>query len=183
MSASEAAASILIVDDDQTLRRRIARAFEERGFDVRTAANFDEAVEVARADSPQLALIDLKMPGRSGIDLVRELRAIDETTNIVVLTGYGSIATAIEAIRLGASHYLSKPADVDEIIQAFNKDPNTSLPVGDVEPEVPSLARVEWEHIQRVLNDCDGNVSEAARRLRMHRRSLQLKLRKHPPGR
>jgi two-component system, response regulator RegA len=183
MPAVEPAASILIVDDDETFRRRMARAFEERGFDVRTAASYDEAVDAARQDSPQLALVDLKMPGRSGIDLVRELKSIDETTNVVVLTGYGSIATAIEAIRLGASHYLSKPADLDDIVQAFNRDPNTTLPVGVTEPEVPSLARVEWEHIQRVLTDCGGNVSEAARRLRMHRRSLQLKLRKNPPGR
>jgi two-component system, response regulator RegA len=174
--------SLLVVDDDERLRNRMARAFADRGFDVRTAANFDEAVAAARGDSPQLAVVDLKMPGKSGLELTRELKAIDPTTKIVVLTGYGSIATAVDAIRLGATHYLPKPADADEILSAFSRDPSSpvSLPAGEL--PAPSLARAEWEHINRVLSDCGGNVSEAARRLGMHRRSLQLKLRKYPPA-
>lgn len=174
--------SLLIVDDDRVLRERLARAFRERGYDVRTAEDFDHALAVATEEPPELALVDLRMPGGSGLDLVRHLRALDETTRIVVLTGYGSIATAIDAVRLGATHYLPKPADVPDILDAFAR--------GDAPPgegtastfPTPSLARAEWEHINRVLADCGGNVSEAARRLGMHRRSLQRKLQKHPPG-
>ena len=174
--------SLLIVDDDRTFRERLARAFRERGFDVRTAASYDEAVEDATRDSPQLAVVDLKMPGRSGLELVRALVQIDATTKIVVLTGYGSIATAVEAMHLGAAHYLSKPADADEIIAAFNRDEKDPLPL-TTEFAVPSLERTEWEHIQRVLAECGGNISETARRLGMHRRSLQFKLRRNPPTR
>ncbi len=174
--------SILVVDDDDTLRGRLARAFSDRGFDVRTAGNFDEATAAAHADSPQLAVVDLKMPGRSGLDLVRELKTIDPTTRIVVLTGYGSIATAVDAMHLGATHYLAKPADADEILASFARDPASPVAPPDGELPAPSLARAEWEHINRVLSDCSGNISEAARRLGMHRRSLQLKLRKYPPA-
>jgi two-component system response regulator RegA len=171
--------SILVVDDDETLRGRLARAFEDRGFDVAVAASFDEAVERAREDSPEMAVVDLRMPGRSGLEVVRELKRIDETTRIVVLTGYGSIATAVEAVKLGATHYLSKPADVDEILDVFAGSAGRE----EHEIEAPSLARAEWEHINRVLSDCGGNISEAARRLGLHRRSLQRKLQKHPPRR
>jgi two-component system response regulator RegA len=120
------------------------------------------------------------MPGESGLDLLRRLMAIDPTTKVLMLTGYGSIATAMEAVRLGAVNYLTKPADVDDILAAF--DPEAQA--GDTSPglETPSLARVEWEHIQRVLNDCDGNLSEAARRLGMHRRSLQRKASRKRPA-
>jgi two-component system response regulator RegA len=175
----ELSASILVVDDDETFRKRLARAFAERGLDVRSAGSFDEAVASARADSPQFAVVDLKMPGRSGLELTRELTAIDPTTKIVVLTGYGSIATAVEAMRRGATSYLPKPADADEILAAFRDEPPATT--GSDFP-APSLARAEWEHIQRVLADCGGNISEAARRLGLHRRSLQLKLRKYPPS-
>jgi two-component system response regulator RegA len=125
--------------------------------------------------------VDLRLPGRSGLEIVRALKAVDPGTNVVVLTGYGSIATAMDAIRLGATHYLSKPADADDILAAFAK--KGSLPDLGAEPDfaAPSLARAEWEHINRVLSDADGNVSEAARRLGMHRRSLQRKLQKYPP--
>jgi two-component system response regulator RegA len=117
-----------------------------------------------------------------GLDIVRELRALDKTTCIIMLTGYGSIATALAATKLGASHYLSKPADADQILTAYEKI-TAGLPSG-AEPsdtEVPSLARVEWEHIQRVLADCEGNISQAAKLLGLHRRSLQRKLQKYPP--
>jgi two-component system response regulator RegA len=172
--------SILLVDDDETFRTRLARAFTQRGYEVRVAADPAEAVALTTAESPELALVDLRMPGGSGLDLVRDLVRIDPSTNVVVLTGYGSIATALEAVRLGATHYLSKPADVDEILAAFaRKHASTeqTIPVPEV---VPSLARIEWEHIQRVLTDCGGNVSQAARLLGVHRRSLQRKLSKYP---
>ena len=173
-------ATLLIVDDDHFLRDRLARAFRDRGFAVRAAADVEAALATVSAEPPELAVVDLRMPGRSGLDLVRELRALDLTTKVVVLTGYGSIATAIEATRLGATYYLPKPADADDILAAFARGERAS-PAPPVAPEAPSLARAEWEHINRVLADCDGNVSEAARRLGLHRRSLQRKLQKHPP--
>ncbi|MBL8785857.1 MAG: response regulator [Deltaproteobacteria bacterium] len=170
--------SILVVDDDDTFRERVMRSLRARGFEVRGASTPADALVLAREDSPELALVDLRMPEGYGLDLVRELLAIDPATRVVVLTGYGSIATAIEAIRIGAHHYLQKPADADEIVRAFRRGPE---PVsGAQQLEVPSLARVEWEHIQRVLTDCDGNVSHAARLLGVHRRSLQRKLGKQP---
>jgi two-component system response regulator RegA len=175
-------ASVLIVDDDETFRRRLQRAFTDRGYEARTAGDYDQAVASATDDSPQFAVVDLKMPGRSGLEVVRELKAIDPTTKVVVLTGYGSIATALDAVRLGATHYLPKPADADDIIAAFARDEQEPLSVAHGDFPAPSLARAEWEHINRVLSDCGGNISEAARRLGMHRRSLQLKLRKHPPS-
>ncbi len=174
--------SILLVDDDEVFRKRLGRAFRDRGHDVRLAANYDEALASARDDSPQFAVVDLKMPGRSGLDVVRDLKAVDPTTRIVVLTGYGSIATAVDAVKLGATQYLPKPADADEILAALTRQEGEAAPQATQEFPAPSLARAEWEHIQRVLSDAGGNVSEAARRLGMHRRSLQLKLRKHPPS-
>jgi two-component system response regulator RegA len=174
--------SVMIVDDDEVFRRRLARAFADRGYEVRTASSYDDAIAQAKDDSPQFAVVDLKMPRRSGLELVRDLKAIDPHTNIVVLTGYGSIATALDAIRLGATHYLPKPADVDDLIAAFARDETPPLSSNDTGFPAPSLARAEWEHINRVLSDCGNNISEAARRLGMHRRSLQLKLRKHPPS-
>jgi len=175
--------SILIVDDDEVFRSRLARAFDDREFETRTAANYDEAVSLAEYESPEFAVVDLRMPGRSGLELVKTLSEIDPATKVVVLTGYGAIATAIDAIRLGAAYYLPKPADADDILAAFNRA--DSPPLEPPEPEygqAPSLARAEWEHINRVLSDCGGNISEAARRLRIHRRSLQRKLQKYPPN-
>ena len=172
MSASPAR-SVLVVDDDEPLRQRLARALSARGFDVRAAPGGEEALALARADSPEYAVVDLRMEGLSGLDVLRGLRAIDDATRIVVLTGYGSIATAIEAMRLGAVHYLTKPADADQIVAALTGEAVAGPPEAI---EVPTLARVEWEHIQRVLADCENNISEAARRLGLHRRSLQRKL-------
>jgi two-component system response regulator RegA len=126
-----------------------------------------------------MAVVDLKMPGGSGLDVLRELRRQDPSTRVLMLTGYGSIATAVEAVREGAVGYLPKPADADEILAALHGT-NTAKEKGI---ETPSLARAEWEHIQRVLTDCGGNISEAARRLGIHRRSLQRKLHKYPPSR
>jgi two-component system, response regulator RegA len=172
--------SILVVDDDDVFRERLARAFEDRGFDVRSADGYGAAVAAAEEESPEQAVVDLRMPGRSGLELVQALRRIDPATRIVVLTGYGSIATALEAVRLGATHYLTKPADVDAILDGFRRaDLGPDAPPAAM-TEVPSLARVEWEHIHRILADCDGNISEAARKLGIHRRSLQRKLSKYP---
>ena len=175
--------SILLVDDDQNFRERMARALRDRGHEVRTAAGPAEALRLATEDSPECAVVDLRMPGGGGLEVVSALKALDPTTAVVVLTGYGSIATALEAVRRGALHYLQKPVDADELLAAFAREgllPSNQVPQ---EPAAPSLARAEWEHIQRVLTDAGGNVSEAARRLGLHRKSLQRKLQKYPPRR
>ncbi|MCK6550601.1 response regulator [Myxococcota bacterium] len=167
---------VLVVDDDERFRERLAKAFRQRGFDVSVAADRDAAIELARTVRFERAVLDLKMPGKNGLVLLRELRELSPSTSVVVLTGYGSIATAIEAIRLGATDYLTKPADADRILAAFDapvSEADDALPF-----EVPSLASVEREHIERVLRDCNGNVSKAARVLGMHRRTLQYKLAK-----
>lgn len=176
MTDTRAGQTLLIVDDDLPFRTRLKRAFEDRGFEVASAGTFDEAIDAAREESPELALVDLRLPGKSGLELVRALKSIDETTNIVVLTGYGSIATAVESMKSGATTYLTKPVDADQIVAAFRSPGAAPAPPQTVQ----SLARVEWEHIQRVLADCDGNVSQAARLLGIHRRSLQRKLAKDP---
>ena len=170
--------SLLIVDDDETLCHVLARAMQKRGFTTRIAHNVEQAMRLARKDEPEYALVDLSMPGESGLVLVRQLKELDTHIRIVVLTGYASVATAVEAIKLGAVHYLAKPADADEILHAFHRDEGApDIPL----PERPlSVARLEWEHIQKVLHECDGNISETARRLNMHRRTLQRKLGKHP---
>jgi two-component system response regulator RegA len=175
--------SLLLVDDDEVFRTRMARAFVERGYEVTSAHDYDSAVAHARIESPELAVLDLKMPGKSGLELVKALLEIDPQTKIIVLTGYGSIATAIDAVRLGATYYLQKPADADEILAAFARGQAPPLDPPDTDYRAPSLARAEWEHINRVLSDCGGNISEAARRLGIHRRSLQRKLQKYPPNR
>lgn len=168
--------TLLVVDDDETFRTRLVRALAARGFVVSGAATYDEAMERAHQESPEYAVVDLKLPGRSGLDVVRDLKALDSTTTVIVLTGYGSIATAVQSVKLGAHTYLTKPVDADQIVAAFGSEPDEEAP----SPAVQPLARVEWEHIQRVLADCDGNVSQAARLLGIHRRSLQRKLLKYP---
>ncbi|MCE1205411.1 MAG: response regulator [Holophagaceae bacterium] len=177
---AESRPSLLLVDDDAVYRERLAKAITARGYEVRTAADAEAAVALAQADSPEFAVLDLRMPGESGLDLLRRLMTIDPTTRVLMLTGYGSIATALEAVRLGAANYLTKPADVDDILAAFN--PEAPAVEANTDLETPSLARVEWEHIQRVLGDCEGNLSEAARRLGMHRRSLQRKASRRRPA-
>lgn len=182
MENTDKSHSILLVDDEEVFRQRLALAFRRRGFTVYEAGDFTGALEVVQENEPELALIDLRMPGRSGIELIAEAKRRRPGIKIVVLTGYGSIATASQAIKLGATQYLSKPADVDEILLAFSKDDGLSLPVDQQELTLPSLARVEWEHINRVLTDCNGNISETARKLNIHRRSLQRKLLKFAPS-
>lgn len=174
-------ASLLLVDDSFALRERLARAFRDRGFEVRTAANYDEAMAVVHERPPDMAVLDLKMPGKSGLELLKDIKQQAESVQVLVLTGFGSIATTVDALRLGAVNFLPKPADADDILAAFERADSQSPEAPADEHEVPSLARVEWEHIHRVLADCSGNISEAARRLGIHRRSLQRKLRKQAP--
>jgi two-component system, response regulator RegA len=180
----ELARSLLLVDDDEVFRRRLARAFSDRGWEVREAADVGGALRAAEEETPEFVVVDLRLPDGSGLEIVRRLKALDETTVIVVLTGYGSIATALDALRLGAAHYVAKPADVDDLIASFARPPvgGGDVRVASPDPiaDTPSLARVEWEHINRVLADSGGNISEAARRLGLHRRSLQRKLAKYP---
>jgi two-component system response regulator RegA len=173
----------LLVDDEDVFRGRLARALRERGLDVLEAGDHVGATAVVAARELTYALVDLRLPSGSGLDIVRTIKSTRPDTSVVVLTGYGSIATALEAVKLGATHYLTKPASVDDILAGFV--PASPAAAGDepAEHDVPSLDRVEWEHINRVLTDCDGNVSEAARRLGIHRRSLQRKLAKYPARR
>lgn len=173
---------VLVVDDDPILRDRLARSFGRRGFDARGAANHDEALALAKTQPVDLAVVDLRMPGESGLVVLRDLVALHPDVLVVILSGYGSIATAIDAVRLGAVDFVQKPADVDQLLEAFARALEDD-PLVEREPtyEPPSLARAEWEHIQRVLHDCGGNVTKAARMLGLHRRTLQRKLQKYPP--
>jgi two-component system response regulator RegA len=176
------AKSILLVDDSIVLRDRLAMAFQERGFDVSVASNFDEAMMVFKRSPTDLAVLDLRMPGKPGLALLQELKKISPSTKFLILSGFGSIATAIDAIRLGATNFLPKPADADDILNAFARgDSDLDAPEVEEGVPVPTLAQAEWEHIHRILADCGGNISEAARRLGIHRRSLQRKLRKRAP--
>lgn len=170
--------TLLLLDDDDVFASRMAKALAARGFAVSRAGTAAEAIGLARQDSPEFALVDLRLPDGHGLDVVAELHAIDQTTRIVVLTGYGAIATAVESLKRGASDYLTKPVDADQVTSALEKASGPSE--SSREFTVPSLARVEWEHIQRVMTECQGNVSQAARVLGLHRRSLQRKLSKYP---
>lgn len=166
---------ILIVDDDESFRSALRNAFLRRGYDVSLAGSPAEVDLALREGLPEYAVVDLRMPGGSGLEVVRTLRGLSRPPQVVVLTGYGTIGTAVEAIRLGAVNYLNKPADAEEIEAALQGKRPPAL------ADVPSLDRQEWEYLNRILADCDGNISEAARRLKMHRRTLQRKLQKHPP--
>lgn len=174
-------ASIVVVDDENFFRKRLSKALQKREFQVYQAANYEEAITIIHDNAPDYGVFDLKMPGRSGLDLLKDALNMQPTMKVIVLTGYGSIATAIDAVKVGALSYLAKPADVDDILEAFKK--NSADPVGTGQDDIvaPSLARTEWEHINRVLHDCDGNISSAAKRLGVHRRTLQRKLQKYPP--
>ena len=178
MTETDDRQTLLVVDDDTTFARVLADAFDKRGFAVRLAHNVAEGLAAANEESPEYAVVDLKMPGPSGLELVARLKQLDENTRIVVLTGYASVATAVEAIKLGAIHYLTKPADADEVLAAFGRTAGDAAT--PVETRPLSVARLEWEHIQKVLTECGGNISETARRLAMHRRTLQRKLAKRP---
>jgi two-component system response regulator RegA len=170
--------SLLIVDDDEPFLARLARAMERRGFEVKTAPSVVEGIATAKTAPPAFAVIDLRLADGSGLDVVTALRAARPDIRIVMLTGYGNIATAVAAVKAGALDYLAKPADADQV-EAALLSREMSLPPP---PENPMSAdRVRWEHIQRVFEQCDRNVSETARRLNMHRRTLQRILSKHAP--
>lgn len=172
--------SILLVDDDATFRTRLAKALGDRNLLVLTAESVAAAEKLLTIDSVDGIVLDLNMPGESGLELIPTAKELQPSVKIVVLTGYGSIATALEAVRRGAFNYLTKPADADQIVAAFLRESLAPIAEEDAKPSVPSLPQVEWEHLQRVLTDCGGNISKAAKLLGMHRRSLQRKLAKLP---
>jgi len=172
------APSVLVVDDDRPLRTHLVRAFSDRGWEARGAATAEQAIEAAADASPEHAVVDLRIGADSGLTVVRDLLRVDPTTRIVVLTGFGSIATATRAIRLGAIDYLTKPADCDDLIAALRQSED-ALDVSEQDSPL-TLAEAEWEHINRVLTDCGGNVTRAAKKLGIHRRSLQRKLQRPP---
>ena len=167
-------ASILVCDDDAVFRRRLARSLSDRNIEVYEASSAHEAMDLFERHNPEAVLVDLRMPGENGLWVVREIHAANSRTSIVVLTGFGSISTAMSAVRLGAHNYLTKPTSVDQIIESFQPHVErrmSSLPM-------PSLAEIEAEYVQRVVDECDGNVSQSAKVLGVHRRSLQRKLKK-----
>lgn len=178
MQERETHTKMLLVDDDPTFLRVLAKAMRKRGYEVYTAHSVESGIEAGKSFQPDRAVVDLKLPDNSGLHLIQSLMQSTPEMKIVMLTGYSSIATAVEAVKRGAIHYLPKPATVDEILHAF------SLESGDPEVAIsntpPSVERLEWEHIQRVLTECEGNISATARALNMHRRTLQRKLAKHP---
>ncbi|CAD7024527.1 DNA-binding response regulator [Pseudorhizobium halotolerans] len=170
--------TLLIVDDDGPFLRRLARAMEGRGFAVEIAESVAEGIAKSRARPPKYAVVDLRLGDGNGLDVIEAIRQLREDTKAIVLTGYGNIATAVTAVKLGALDYLAKPADADDIFHALTQRPGEKADV----PENPMSAdRVRWEHIQRVYEMCERNVSETARRLNMHRRTLQRILAKRAP--
>jgi len=176
--SGDASRSLLVVDDDPPFRNRLARAMEKRGFDVVAVDSVALGIEVAQESAPVFAVVDLRLGDGSGLDVVAALRDARPESRIVVLTGYGNIATAVAAVKAGAVDYLPKPADADAVEAALLADGRPLPPP----PDNPMSAdRVRWEHIQRVFEQCDRNVSETARRLKMHRRTLQRILNKHAP--
>jgi two-component system, response regulator RegA len=173
-------ATLLLVDDDVTLCDVMGRALTARGFAVTAVHTLDDALRAIDADPPEFALVDLKLADQSGLKVVARLKAADAHTRIVVLTGHASIPTAVEAIKLGATYYLTKPTDADAVVAAFGRDGGDEN--APIDPRAMTVERVEWEHIQHVLHQHDGNVSATARALSMHRRTLQRKLRRPPGG-
>ena len=172
------ARKLLLVDDDAPLRRSLARAMERRGFEVLAAEGLGDARDLALEQKPDFAVLDLRLAEGSGLDLVASLRELKPDMRIVIVTGYGNIATAVAAIKAGAVDYLAKPVDADDVVNALLRS-GEGLPPPRENPM--SADRVRWEHIQRVFEQCNRNVSETARRLNMHRRTLQRILNKHAP--
>jgi two-component system, response regulator RegA len=175
--------ALLLVDDDDSFRERLARALGARGARVVGAADATSALAALAAQEFGGIVTDLRMPDVDGLEFVRRLLALRPALPVVVLTGFGSISSALEAVRLGARDYLTKPADPDQLLAALRGERPWRENPKQVPPEVPSLDRVEWEHVQRVLADCGGNISQAARLLGLDRRTLQRKLAKYPPNR
>ncbi len=198
MSLAEKKSRILVVDDDEAIRTRLVSALSRRGYDAESADGYNTAMDKMRSFHPEYVVTDLRMPEHSGLDVVETVKRTSPQTEVLLLTGFGSIANALEAVRKGARGYLTKPADTDQILVALGlqEESKTKAPSEngssdldqvpyefDDEDCSPTLGRVEWEHIQRVLSDCDNNISRAARALGMHRRTLQRKLSYNPPGR
>jgi two-component system response regulator RegA len=169
---------LLLVDDDQTFCSVLKTALEKRNYEVLVAHNVKDGIAFAERYDPEYAVIDLRIGHESGLELVKKLISLDDNTQIVMLTGFASIATAVEAIKLGAIHYLTKPANADEIVNALHKNEGDSSV--SISENPLSVKRLEWEHLQKVLMQHDGNISAAARALNMHRRTLQRKLDKRP---
>jgi two-component system response regulator RegA len=169
---------LLLVDDDEVYCEVLGDALRTRNYHVSIAHDLKTALELARQIEPEYAVVDLRIGTESGLELVRQLSALDDNTRIVMLTGYASVATAVESIKLGAVHYLTKPATADEVVAALHRDEGDA----DVAPadQPLSVKRLEWEHLQKVLTEHNGNISAAARALKMHRRTLQRKLAKRP---
>lgn len=170
--------TLLIVDDDKIFCGVLAKAMTKRGFSVEITHNIEDALAKAEAATLEYAIVDLKLDSESGLVLVEKLKALDPGTRIVMLTGYASVATAVEAIKLGATHYLAKPVDADEIMAAFERTSGEADTPISANPL--SVGRLEWEYIQRILTENDNNISVTARILNMHRRTLQRKLAKKP---
>ena len=170
--------SLLIVDDDNPLRERLARAMEKKGFQVLQAESVKMGIESVKTKKPSFAVVDLRLNDGNGLEVVKEIQSSNSNSRIIMLTGYGNIPTAVAAIKQGAIDYLAKPADADDVEKALLADPKKKAPP----PENPMSAdRVKWEHIHRVFELCNRNVSETARRLKMHRRTLQRILSKRSP--
>ena len=169
---------LLLVDDDETFCSVLKNALEKRNYEVIVANDVETGIQLAEQNEPEYAVIDLRIGLQSGLELVKKLISLDSNTQIVMLTGFASIATAVEAIKLGAIHYLTKPANADEIVRALKKNEGDSSVAISETPL--SVKRLEWEHLQKVLMQHDGNISAAARALHMHRRTLQRKLEKRP---
>ena len=170
--------SLLIVDDDNPFRERLARAMEKKGFDVTQAEGVKKGIESVKVKKPAFAVVDLRLNDGNGLEVVKELQSSNSKSRIIMLTGYGNIPTAVAAIKEGAIDYLAKPADADDVEKALLADPEAKAPP----PENPMSAdRVKWEHIHRVFELCNRNASETARRLKMHRRTLQRILSKRSP--
>ena len=170
--------SLLIVDDDNPLRDRLARAMEKKGFKVIQAESVEKGISLARNTPPAFAVVDLRLNDGSGLEVVKEIRKVKKDSRVVMLTGYGNIPTAVAAVKAGAIDYIPKPADADDVEKALLALPESKA----FPPENPMSAdRVKWEHIHRVFELCNGNVSETARRLKMHRRTLQRILSKKSP--
>jgi len=177
-SRSGGQSRLLLVDDDEILCAVLARTLQRKEFRVTVVHDHQAALAAAAEDPPEFAIVDLKFPGGSGLSLVKQLNSLNKHMRVVVLTGYASIATAIEAVKLGAHYYLTKPASADDIVEALHRDfVATSAPIHE---KPLSVNRLEWEHINRVLTGNKGNISATARLLGMHRRTLQRKLSKHP---
>jgi len=170
-------ASGLLIDDDELYLRTLQRSLARRGFEIDIAMTSADALKRARERAPDFALIDLRLREQSGLELIQPLRACRDDMCILLVTGYASVATAVEAIKRGADNYLPKPVSVDAILRALAGQPSS---LAESEPTMTRLSRLEWEHIQQALNETRGNISAAARLLGMHRRSLQRKLAKRP---